>query len=121
VHRHQRRALATIAAAAILDVSLGVAFAVTDHVSAADGLYWATTTATTVGYGDIAPKGWLPHALAVAVMLTVIPLFAATFSLLTSGLTAGHVVGAEERIKRHVNGALRHHLAKPGGPHDQEG
>lgn len=110
MNAHHKGAMATIAAAALLDAGLGIAFAFSSHVSPGDGLYWATTTATTVGYGDLVPHGWLPHLIAIGVMLTVIPLFAATFSLFTSGLA--DVAGAEDRIKRHVNGALRHHLLK---------
>jgi len=108
VNVHHRGALATIAAAALLDVGLGAWFGVADHIGVPDGLYFATTTATTVGYGDLAARGWLPHVLAVAMMITITPLFAATFSLFTSGLA--DVAGAEARIKKHVNGALRHHL-----------
>lgn len=111
---HRRRALAVILAAVILDAALGLAFAVTDHVSAADGLYWATTTATTVGYGDITPHGWLPHLIAISVMITVIPLFASAFSLLTSGLTSVHVAASEKRVKAHLEQRLREHLGGEG-------
>lgn len=107
-----------IAAAAVLDAGLGLAFAVADHVSPGDGLYWATTTATTVGYGDLVPRGWAAHLIAVGVMLTVIPLFGAAFSLFTSGLASEDVharlAGAEKRIKDHTEARLRHHL-KGGG------
>jgi len=110
VHRHLNAAAATIAAAAVLDLGLGTWFGIADHIGIPDGLFFATTTATTVGYGDLTARGWLPHLLAVAMMITVIPLFAAAFSLLTSGLAAGHVAGAEARIKQHVEDRLRHHL-----------
>ena len=119
LHSHHRRALAVIAAAAGLDTALGLAFAPADHVSTGDGLYFALATATTVGYGDVTARGWIARLLACLMMTTVIPLFASAFSLLTSGLTAGHVEGAEERIKKHVNGALRHHLSK-GAASDQQ-
>lgn len=103
---HHNLALITIGAAVLLDTGLGLAFGAADHVSLPDGLYFATTTATTVGYGDITAHGWLPHVLAVLIMVTVIPLFGATFSLFTSGLAALHVDRAEHRIKAHVNQEL---------------
>lgn len=112
---HRRRALAIIIAAVVLDVALGVAFAAAERVSVADGLYWATTTATTVGYGDITPHGWLPHLVAIGVMITVIPLFASAFSLLTSGLTSTHVAASEKRMKAHLERRLREHLGKGAG------
>lgn len=99
---HHARALVVIGAAAVLDCGLGLWFAAAERIPAPDGLYWAVTTATTVGYGDISPHGRAGHLIAVAVMLTVVPLFAAAFSLFTSGLTAGHVRAAEHRIKKHV-------------------
>lgn len=103
---HKAAAL-TIATAAVLDAGCGLGYAAAEHLSAPLGLYWAVTTATTVGYGDLTPRTLAGHVIAVAVMLTVVPLFAATFSLFTSGLTAGHVTRAEHRIKEHVTSHLR--------------
>jgi voltage-gated potassium channel len=112
---HRRRAVTVLAAAALLDAVLGLVFAIADHVSVPDGLYFATTTATTVGYGDITPRGWGAHVLAVLMMLTVIPLFASAFSLLTSGLTSTHVAASEKRIKEHVEERLLHHFSGGSG------
>jgi len=115
-----RAALVTIATAAVLDTGLGVAFGAADHIGAWRGLFFAVTTATTVGYGDLTAHGWLPHLLAVAMMLLVVPLFGAAFSLFTSGLTVTHVRGAEKRIKAHLEERLKaHHKAlasHPGAP-----
>jgi voltage-gated potassium channel Kch len=104
-----RAALATIAAAAALDTAGGLAFAAAEHIPAADGLYWAVITATTIGYGDITPRTPAGHVLAVLVALTVVPLFAAAFSLFTSGLTSSHVKRSEERVKRHLEDRLAEH------------
>lgn len=103
---HRRYALITIALAITLDFILGYAFGIADHIGVWRGLYFATVTATTVGYGDIAVVGWLPHVLAIFMMVTVIPLFGATFSLFTSGLTSFHVHRAKEELKQHVNDTL---------------
>jgi voltage-gated potassium channel len=43
-------------------------FAITQHISYATALYWAVTTATTVGYGDVIPKNPAGRAIAVVVM-----------------------------------------------------
>lgn len=111
--RH-KKALRVVAVATTLDVVLGLAFGAADHIGVANGLYFATVTATTVGYGDILPHGWLPHVIAVVMMLTVIPLFGATFSLFTSGLTADNVnteVRAEaQETRKHVEDRLLHHF-----------
>ena len=112
---HHRRALQVIGWAVLLDMALGLLFALAQGISYWDGLYWAVTTATTVGYGDIVPHGWLAHLVAIVVMLTVIPLFASAFSLLTSGLTSTHVEASEKRIKDHVEERLRHHFSGGSG------
>lgn len=88
MHQHHKRAIQILSVAVTADVVLGVGFAYAQGISIWLGLYFATTTATTVGYGDITPHGWAAHLLAVLMMVTVIPLFAASFSLVTSGLTA---------------------------------
>lgn len=105
VHHH-RIAVMVIGAAVLLDAAGGLVFAATEHISGWLGLYWAVTTATTVGYGDLTPKTPLGHIVAVCVMLTVVPLFGASFSLFTSGLTASHVKHSEKRMRDHVTEAM---------------
>ena len=107
--RHHRRALITIAAALALDAIGGLAFAAAEHLSATLGLYWALSTATTVGYGDIVPRATAGHLISVVVMLTVIPLFAATFSLVTSGLTTTHVHAEGAAARRRLDHIIKHH------------
>lgn len=104
-----RAAVLTISAAVVLDSALGSVFAAIEHISETSGLYWAVATATTVGYGDVTPHSSAGRLIAVLVMLTVIPLFAASFSLVTSGLTAAHVHNSERRIKLHIEERLKHH------------
>ena len=71
-------------AAVALGLGLGVAFGYADRVGPADGLYFAATTASTVGYGDVTPHGWAAHMLAVAMMFSILPLLGLGFAHLTA-------------------------------------
>jgi Ion channel len=108
VKRH-RPAFITIAAAASLDLLGAWLFSVTEHISFSLGCYWAVITATTIGFGDVVPHTTPGHWIAIMVALTVVPLFAATFSLFTAGLGAIHLGHAETRLADHM-ATTREHL-----------
>ena len=63
----------------------------TQHIAITTGLYWAISTATTVGYGDVTPHNPAGRLVASAVMLTTIPLLAAVFALVTGAAAAAGV------------------------------
>ncbi len=67
------------------------AFAATQHLAFGTSLYWAITTATTVGYGDITPKNPVGRVVASLVMLTTIPLFASSFALFAGTVASAHL------------------------------
>ena len=104
----RRAALTTIAAAVCFDIVGAIWFAAVENISVATGLYWSVTTATTVGYGDITPHTHTGRLIAVLVMLTVIPLFAATFSLLTTSLTSMHVSKLHAEALAHIRHIKEH-------------
>lgn len=115
VVKRQRGAFIVIVVAILMDVTCGLLFAGYEHVRWYQGLYWAEGEATTVGnsvYSATTPGAMIIKAI---VGVTVIPLFAATFSIFTTALTATHVhkVGHDlkthvtrekEAIKRHIGG-----------------
>ena len=56
-----------------------------------DGIWWAVTTMSTVGYGDIAPKTLPGRVLAGALMVVGV----ATFAMLTAGIASLLIHGQE--------------------------
>jgi voltage-gated potassium channel len=88
---HRRRVLFLLAAVTVCVLAGGALFALTQHLPLTTGLYWALTTATTVGYGDVTPRNATGRLVASAVMLTSIPILAAMFALLTGGIAADGV------------------------------
>lgn len=76
-----------LSAALILVASVIYAYA--EHTDFANGLWWAIVTATTVGYGDIAPHTLLGRSVAVVLMFTGIGLIGTLTSSITAYFTAG--------------------------------
>lgn len=87
---HHKRAVQILCVTIALDAAFGLLYSSAERIPVLHGLYCALGTATTVGC-DISPDNAFGYALMVAMMLTVVPLFAAVFSFFTSGLTSDHV------------------------------
>jgi voltage-gated potassium channel len=90
--QRNRQHIVTLLATAAACVLVGSwLFALTQHIPYSTGLYWAITTATTVGYGDVTPHDGIGRLISSAVMLTTIPLLAAVFALVTGGAAAAGI------------------------------
>ncbi len=85
---HRRHVLVLLSGLVVIVFAGAGAFAATQHIPFTTGLYWAITTASTVGYGDITPHNASGRVVASAVMLTAIPLLGATFALVTGAAAA---------------------------------
>jgi voltage-gated potassium channel len=70
----------------------GAAFASVEKLPMGDGLYWAITTMTTVGYGDVSPSTPEGKAIAIAVMLVGIG-----FATLVIGAAAQRFVNPRDQ------------------------
>ena len=110
-----RRARVLFAAAAAVITWWTAIFAITQQASVITGLYWALTTATTVGYGDVTARGTSGHMLAIGCQLTTIPLLAAAFSAIHLDMVKTHL---ERRLAEHHHEIHAHldELGKDGKP-----
>jgi voltage-gated potassium channel len=88
----QRTRISILLGAAAACLLIGaLLFSLAEHYTFTTSLYWAITTATTVGYGDVTPHNGLGRVIASGVMLTTIPLLASVFALATGGYAAAGI------------------------------
>jgi voltage-gated potassium channel len=114
--RHRRNIAILLASAAGCVLVGGALFAATQHLPVTTGWYWAITTATTVGYGDVTPKTAAGRVIASLTMLTTIPLHGLGFR---AGARAGGG-GRTAEDHRHDQSCARGCLP-PGGRVQPEG
>ncbi len=88
---HRKHIAILLATAAGCVVAGGAAFAATQSLPLTTGWYWAITTATTVGYGDVTPHNAAGRIIASLVMLITIPLLASVFALASGEAAANGV------------------------------
>jgi len=88
---HRRHVSVLLGAVAVVVLLGGALFASAEDLPFTTGLYWAITTATTVGYGDVTPHNAVGRLVASLVMLTTIPMLAAAFALVTGAAAAAGV------------------------------
>ncbi len=87
----RRREIALVGLAVTIMLVGAVLFSLTQHVSIGVALYWAVTTATTVGYGDVTPHNTAGRIIASCVMLTTIPIVGAVFALVAGASVLGRL------------------------------
>jgi voltage-gated potassium channel len=103
-----------VVAAALMTIFIagGIFYMVeSDHVSSVwDGFWWALTTVTTVGYGDIAPVSGLGRLLAFVLMLVGIGLMA----VITANIASWFVMQDQKTSEHDVAARLDEIAARLG-------
>jgi len=88
----QRRHVLILLGSVLVVVLLGAGlFALAEGLPFTTGLYWAVTTATTVGYGDVTPHNPVGRLISSLVMLAAIPMLAAAFALVSGAAAAASI------------------------------
>jgi voltage-gated potassium channel len=91
----QQGVKAVASLALLVALAGGAGFAAQENLTFGDGLYWAITTMTTVGYGDITPHTPEGKAIAVIVMLVGI----GTATLVIGAVAQRFLAGEVEEIE----------------------
>lgn len=107
------RWLAAAAAGSIAASS--TAFALTQHVGPVTAMYWAVTTAATVGYGDVAPHSTSARIVAILTMLTTVPILGMVFARVTSHHTSRRLKHTEATHR--IIADLHKHVTGEDHPH----
>jgi voltage-gated potassium channel len=98
------QALALVAMVTTLVVVTGAALVTrTDPARYPDigtALWWATSTVTTVGYGDVVPTSAAGRIVGGALMFVGIGAFAFLTAVAASAIVVGEVGGQEQQIER---------------------
>jgi len=82
----------------------GAAFAAVEKgYSTWDGVWWAATTMTTVGYGDLAPQTTLGRLIAIGVMLVGIGFIALVTGAIAQRFLAAGVAAEIETVEEDVS------------------
>ena len=94
----------TLAGTAIVIIMAGFMIAAIDPAidSAADGIWWAWVTVTTVGYGDVVPVSELGRAFGGILILVGVGVFA----MLTASFAALFISRSDEEETRELKDAL---------------
>jgi len=101
-----RVAAAVIASLWLIAIAI---FGVVEHLIDNDsfntvwsGMWWATQTVTTVGYGDVVPQDWVGQLIACLLMIGGLSLFA----VVTGSITSAFVTAAQARSGNPAEAAL---------------
>ena len=77
----------------------GEAFALAENKSLGNGIYWAISTMTTVGYGDFVPKTATGKVVSGVVMVVGVAFFAILTGAIAQRFLAGEVEEIEEEVE----------------------
>lgn len=95
----------------------GIMFSVFENISWDKGIYWALTTVTTVGYGDITPHNLAGYIITDGTMVLTIPIWSVAVAFATSWLTSWHIWDSHDQMKTHVEDESKYAKVDP---HDMD-
>lgn len=85
---------------AIVLVTSAIAYSLAEGVSISNSFWWAIVTASTVGYGDVAPKTLIGRSAAIALMVIGIGFIGTLTSTITNYVTSENNVKNEDKLDK---------------------
>jgi len=103
----------------ILAIVGGMLFAVFENIGWDRGIYWALTTVTTVGYGDITPHNLMGYVIADSTMVLTIPIWSVAIAFATSWFTSWHIWDSHDQQiadRRNMHEQTQAHISSVVNP-----
>lgn len=84
----------------IVLVTAAITYSIAEGVSLSNSFWWAIVTASTVGYGDVAPKTLVGRAAAISLMIVGIGFIGTLTSTITNYVTHESTVKSEDKLDK---------------------
>lgn len=85
---------------AIVLVTAAITYSLAENVSLSNSFWWAIVTASTVGYGDVAPKTLVGRMAAISLMIIGIGFIGTLTSTITNYVTSEKDVQNEDKLDK---------------------
>lgn len=85
---------------AIVLVTAAITYSLAENVSLSNSFWWAIVTASTVGYGDVAPKTLVGRIAAISLMIIGIGFIGTLTSTITNYVTSEKNVQNEDKLDK---------------------
>lgn len=84
----------------IVLITAAITYSLAEDVSLSNSFWWAIVTASTVGYGDVAPKTLAGRLAAISLMIIGIGFIGTLTSTITSYVTSENTIKSDDKLDK---------------------